>query len=146
MSDSQKKILDMLAKKKISVDEAQRLLSLIEPEEGRATKTPGGASGQKRNAKYLRVTIHPNPEAGAGAEGDRVNVRVPITLIRAGMKFTSLIPTDASDKVNEALREKGIDFDVRNLKEEDFEELLEALSDLEVDVQSGKEKVHVYVE
>ncbi|HEY55231.1 MAG TPA: DUF2089 domain-containing protein [Dehalococcoidia bacterium] len=145
MSDSQKKILDMLAKKKISVDEAQRLLSLVGSEEGGGAKS-GGASRPKRDAKYLRIVIQPNPGADDDADVARVNVRVPVTLIRAGMKFTSLIPEDASEQVNEALRKKGIDFDVRNLKEEDLEELLEALSDLEVDVQKGKEKVHVYVE
>jgi hypothetical protein len=145
MSDSQKKILDMLAKKKISVDEAQRLLSLVGSEEGGAAKD-GGASRPKGDAKYLRVVIQPNPGAEDDDEVTRVNVRVPVTLIRAGMKFTSLIPEDVSGKVNEALREKGIDFDVRKIKEEDLEELLEALSDLEVDVEKGKEKVHVYVE
>lgn len=144
MSDNQRRILDMLAEKKISVDEAQRLLSLIEPEGDTETKTPRGASEKKRDLKYFRIVV--NPKAGAGAEKERVNVRVPIKLIRAGMKLTSLIPAHASDQVNEALREKGIDFDVRNLKEEDFEELVEALSDLEVDVESGQEKVHVYVE
>jgi len=144
MSDNQKKILDMLAEKKISVDEAQRLLSLLEPQKDTEARTPGDTSGKKPNARYFRVVVE--PKAGAGAEVERVNVRVPIALIRAGMKLTSLIPAQASDQVNEALREKGIDFDVRNLKEEDFEELLEALSDLEVDVQSGQEKVHVYVE
>jgi len=73
-------------------------------------------------------------------------VRVPVALIRAGIKFTSLIPAEASDQVNEALKEKGIDFDVRNLKPEDLEELLMALHDFEVDIQNGQEKVHVYVE
>jgi len=142
MSDNQRRILDMLAEKKISVDEAQRLLSLIEPERDTETKTSRDTSGRKRNLKYFRVVVEP----GAGAAGERVNIRVPIALIRAGIKLTSLIPAHASDQVNEALREKGIDFDVRNLKEEDFQELVEALSDLEVDIQGGKEKVHVYVE
>jgi Fe-S-cluster formation regulator IscX/YfhJ len=145
MSDSQKKILDMLAKKKISVEEAERLLSLVGSGEGESAKS-GGSSRPKGDAKYLRFVIQPNPGAEDDAEVGRVNVRVPVTLIRAGIKFTSLIPDDVSGKVNEALREKGIDFDFRKVKEEDLEELLEALSDLEVDVQKGKEKVHVYVE
>jgi hypothetical protein len=89
----------------------------------------------------------PGPEHEHGGKGDRVNVRVPMTLIRAGMKFTSLIPPEARDKVTGALREKGIDFDMRNLKPEDLDELLEALSDLEVDVASSNgETVKVFVE
>ena len=69
-----------------------------------------------------------------------------MNLIRAGMKLTALIPPHAADKVNDALKEKGVNLDLRNLKMDDIEELVQALSDLEVDVQSGKEKVHVYVE
>jgi len=142
MSDRQKRILDMLAEKKISVDEAQRLLSLIGQEEDTGTKGPEESAGPKGKPKYFRVQVQ--PEAGSGK--DSVNVRIPIALIRAGMKLTSLIPAHASDQVNEALREKGVDFDVRNLKPEDFEELLAALTDLEVDIKGGREKVHVYVE
>ena len=140
MSDNQKRILDMLAEGKITADEAQKLLAAIGPG-GDETKSP-----PLSDAKYLRVTIHPDPDAPKGEDVKRVNVRIPISLIRAGIKFTSLIPADASDQVNEALKEKGIDFDVRNLKPEDLEELLMALHDLEVDIQNGKEKVHVYIE
>jgi hypothetical protein len=42
------------------------------------------------------------------------------------------------DKVNGALREKGINFDVRSVKSEDVEELIEALGDMEVDVVSAR--------
>ena len=151
MSDNQKRILDMLAEGKISADEAQKLLALIGPggDEAKAPPLPG-------SAKYMRVVVVPNPEgedvkgvnpeAAKGKDVKRVNVRVPVALIRAGIKFTSLIPADASEQVNEALKEKGIDFDVRNLKPEDLEELIMALHDLEVDIQNGKEKVRVYIE
>jgi Fe-S-cluster formation regulator IscX/YfhJ len=142
MSDNQRRILDMLAAGKISADEAQRLLAAI-GSGGDETKSTGGPT---RDAKYLRVIIQPNPEATKEEDVKRVNVRVPITLIRAGIKFTSLIPADASEQVNEALKEKGINFDVRNLKPEELEELILALHDLEVDVQKGKEKVRIYVE
>jgi hypothetical protein len=51
------------------------------------------------------------------------------------------------DKVNDALRDKGINFDVKSVKPEDIEELIGALGELEVDVESGHgEKVKVFVE
>jgi hypothetical protein len=84
-------------------------------------------------SQYLRVCMMPGPEHEHGDKADRVNVHVPMTLIRAPMKFTSLLPPEARDKVNGALHEKGIDFDMRNLKPEVMAGLLEALSDLEVD-------------
>jgi hypothetical protein len=142
MGDNQKRILDLLAEKKISVDEAQRLLSLTEPGKDTGTQGPEESAGSKDKPRYFRVQVQ--PEAGSGKES--VNVRIPMALIRAGIKLTSLIPAHASDEVNEALKEKGVDFDVRNLKPEDFDELVAALTDLEVDVRGGREKVHIYVE
>jgi len=142
MSDNQKRILDLLAEKKISVDEAQRLLSLTGSEKDTGAKGPDDTPAPMGKPRYFRVQVQ--PEDGSGKKS--VNVRIPMALIRAGMKLTSLIPANASDQVNEALREKGVDFDVRNLKPEDFEELVAALTDFEVDVKGGREKVHIYVE
>ena len=147
MTENTKKILEMLAQGKISTDDAYRLLNVLESEGGETGYNGKTGTAVKEKAKYLRVTVLPDPEAEHSGHVDRVNVRVPMSLIRAGIKLTSLIPPEARDKVNVALREKGIDFDVRSVKPEDIEELIGALSDLEVDVVSAKgEKVKVFVE
>src|SRR4030042_797778 len=101
MAENRKRILEMLAEKKISVDEAQRLLALLEPE---ADTGPRETRSGKEAPKYLRVTVTPTAEGGQG--GDRVNVRVPMSLIRAGVKFTSLIPPDVYKHVDDTLKEK----------------------------------------
>jgi Fe-S-cluster formation regulator IscX/YfhJ len=145
MNDSQRKILEMLADKKITVDEASRLLAAIDQPPKAEGRRAEGAQAATTKPKYLRVQIEPGAEGGS-TSAERVNVRVPLGLIRAGMKLTALIPSAAVGKVSEALSDKGIDLDLRSLKTGDLEQLLEALSDLEVDVQNGKEKVHVYVE
>jgi hypothetical protein len=146
MSENQKRILEMLANKKINADEAYRLLNALKTETGAPSGSGASGTTEKARAKYLRVSIQP----GSGHEHDddvgRVNVRVPLSLIRSGMKFTSLLPPEAREKVTGALHEKGIDFDMRNLKSEDLDEILEALNDLEVDVVSGKDVVKVFVE
>jgi len=146
MPENKKRILEMLADKKITVEEAERLLALIASEDAAGNAGPEGVPGRKGAPKYLRVEVRPGADAESSPEAERVNVRVPLNLIRAGMKLTALIPSQAAEKVRDALKEKGVDFDLRNLKMDDIEELVEALSDLEVDVESGKEKVHVYVE
>ena len=56
------------------------------------------------------------------------------------------MPSYAATKVNEALQSKGIDLDLRNVKDENTKQLISTLSDLEVDVQDGKQKVRIYVE
>jgi len=71
---------------------------------------------------------------------------VPMSLIRAGVKFTSLIPPDVYQHMDESLKEKGVNFDLRDIKPENIEELISALGDLQVDIHDGKESVRVYVE
>ncbi|PPD58546.1 SHOCT-like domain-containing protein [Dehalogenimonas etheniformans] len=148
MSDNRKKILEMLDAKKITVDEATKLLSAVDR---------GGSSFSDekpidqilnrvgRKIKYLRVLID-NPHSHHGETPEKVNVRVPVSLIRAGMKFTSLIPREAGDKVEEELRCRGINLNIKNIKDEDIDDLIEALSELEVDIDGGEGKVRVFAE
>jgi|WetSurMetagenome_2_1015567.scaffolds.fasta_scaffold1333383_1 hypothetical protein len=145
MSDSRTRILEMLAQNKITVDEAERLLTAIGTNEKVEEKTSSTTTLNGKMPKYLRVVIEPGPDCKNGEIVERVNIRVPMGLIKAGMKLTSLIPSNASDKMNEAMREKGVDFDLKNFKPEDVDELIAALSELEVNVD-GKEKVRVFVE
>jgi len=138
MKEERRKILDMLAEGKISVDEAERLLSaLISDEPGQDKKRE-----DKSRLKYLRVLVEPGPNS---AEGEKINIRVPIKLIRAGLKWAAFIPQNVQGKVDEALHEKGIDMDFSNLKPEDLEDLVTNLNDLKVDVE-GKEKIRIFCE
>lgn len=143
MSDTKKRILDLLEAGKINSEEAMKLLSAME-EGGSRESGEGGLSALKK-IKYLRVIIdNPNPKTD-NAPG-KVNVRVPVSLIRAGIKFTSLIPHDAANDVECALRKKGINLNLKNIKDEDVDELIEALRELEVDIDGGEGKVRVYAE
>jgi polyhydroxyalkanoate synthesis regulator phasin len=138
MNEERKKILDMLAEGKITADEADRLLSAI----SKNTQS-GNENSEKSGApKYIRVLVEPGSDSD---KSDRVNIRVPIKLIRAGLKFTSLIPKNAQDKVNQALNEKGIDLDLGKIRQEDLEELIQQLDDLTVNIE-GKETVKIFCE
>jgi hypothetical protein len=137
MSEETRKILEMLAEKKISVDDAEKLLAAVSAPAAEAA----AASGAK-GPKYLRVTVEPAP---GNKEGDRVNVRVPLNLVRAGLKFASFIPAQVRDKVNSELKEKGMAFDLNHFNPQDVEALLVHLNDLTVEVE-GKENVRVFCE
>lgn len=136
MSQEKKRILEMLSKNKITVDEAERLLS--------ALGDSGDGNGQPKTGspKYLRVQVEP---VGPKSEGERVNVRVPMNLIRAGLKWISFIPKEAQGKVKEALNEKGIEMDFNKFSPEDLEALVHNLNDLQVEVD-GQDKVRVFCE
>ena len=138
MSENQRKILDMLAEGKISVDEAEKLLSALESEDAGKEKEPA----TKGTSKYLRVVVNPGLNSKSK---EKVNVRIPINLIRAGLKWAAFIPKDARSKVNDALQEKGIEMDPFNIRPEDIEELISAMDELTVDVE-GSESVQIFCE
>jgi hypothetical protein len=139
MSEERKKILELLAGGKISVEEAEKLLAALAESEGEPFH---GKLKEGARLKYLRVVVEPGP----GSDKDeRVNIRVPIKLIRAGIKLASLLPNDVQGKVDEALKDKGISLDFSQINEENLEDIVESLRDLTVDVE-GKERVRIYCE
>jgi hypothetical protein len=133
MSDDRRRILKMVADGQITVDEAERLLTALG--EGPAAASAPATGGKL--PRYLRVVV----------EGDeRVNIRIPVALLRAGMKLGALLPEEARGKVGDALEEKGVSLDLGRMKPEDVDQLLRHLSDLEIDVDGGRETVRVYCE
>jgi hypothetical protein len=115
MSDERIRILRLVAEGKATPEEAERLLSAV----GKEVSVPAA----KGTPRYLRVTVD-------SSDGDKVNIRVPLALVRAGMKFSALVPREA----REQMEEKGID--LAALSTMDTEELIEALKELEVNVDS----------
>lgn len=143
MKRDRSRILKMLAKGKISVDEAERLLDAVGASAGEYQPAePAAVEGDKGTPrpKFLRVLVEEK-------DGDRVNVRVPLNLIRAGVKLRSLIPDSAAEKVNVALQRKGIRMDLGGLKSDAVDELIAQLGELTVDVEdSDGDKVRVFCE
>jgi len=137
MTYERKKILEMLSEGKITADEADRLLSAILRNDG----SDSGNGGYKE-PKYLRIMVEPGPKSKSP---DKVNIRVPLKLIRAGLKLAALIPKSAQTQVNNALHEKGIEMDFSQIKPEDLENIVKQLDDLTVDVE-GKESVRIFCE
>ena len=142
MSEERRKILDMLAEGKISVDEAEKLLAALSASDPVPKDTKSDPGADKAKPKYLRVTVEPGPDS---EKQEKVNIRVPMKLIRAGIKWAALMPKDVHSKVNDALHEKGIDMDFTKMTAKDIEDLVTNIDDLTVDVE-GKEKVRVFCE
>lgn len=124
MSRERAKILKMVAEGTVSPEEGEKLLERIESS-GSSTalaELPPAKNGERPPLKYLRVVVDGD---------DKINVRVPIALIRTGIKLTTLIPIHAS----EHLAEHGID--LSEFSDMGSDELMEALRELRVDVDSG---------
>lgn len=150
MNEHRRQILQMLSEGKISADEAERLISAMEaPPSSSAAFDTGSAAPAKPRPKYLRVVV--DSEDGGGHDGPtKVNVRVPMQLLRAGVRLASLIPAPALRRANDAMQEQGVPIDLSQIKPENLEELVEHLNDLTVDVDqkdaNSKVKVRVFCE
>jgi hypothetical protein len=141
MNEQRRQILQMLAEGKITADEAERLIDALEREQPESP--PGATSRPKPRPKYLRVVVIDN---SGGDEPSRVNVRVPLQLLRAGVRLTSLIPPQALKKLNTELDKSGVPIDLTQLKPQQLEELIEQLDDLTIDVDDADSKVQVFCE
>lgn len=137
MNDERPRILNMLAAGTITAQEAERLLDALQaaPEPGpaagqTAAEPPDGQpTGPRKNPKYMYVKVR-------STEGDNVDVKVPLALARAGLKLTSLIPPLAMAELGKHMGEQRVNIDFTNLKPDDIEELIEGLTEMEVNVDS----------
>ena len=141
MNDDRRSILQMLAQGQITADEAERLLAALDRTEPSAAPRPA-AAGAKVTPKYLRVAVDTEETDGP----TKVNIRVPMSLLRAGVRLTSLIPPQARDQVNAELAKNGVLFDISQVKPENLEDLIDQLNDLSVDVDQEKTKVRIFCE
>jgi hypothetical protein len=140
MNEQRKDILDMLAAGKITATEAEQLIAALERDQPPAASSP--ETRPKGKAKYLRVVV----DAVENGEAARVNVRVPLQLLRAGVKLAALIPPQALGKANAELSKSGVPFDLTQLKPEQLEALVDHLDEVTVEVDQSDAKVRVFCE
>lgn len=145
MSENRRQILEMLGQGKITADEAERLIAALEKEPASASAEPARGEVLKPRAKYLRVLVEAQDQHH-GSGQTKVNIRVPMQLLRAGVRLGALLPREARERANAAMRENGIDLDLNQIKPENLEELIEQLNDLEVNVDEDRAKVRVFCE
>jgi hypothetical protein len=140
MNEQRRQVLQMLAEGKITADEAERLIDAVGRE---LSELPSGvAPRQKPRPKYLRVLV----EDTSGGEPSRVNIRVPLQLLRAGVRLTSLIPPQAVTKLNAQLEKSGVPIDLAELRPQQLEDLIDQLDDVTIDVDDAESKVQVFCE
>ena len=145
MNEERRRILEMLSTGKITTEEADRLLAALGSQPGGGSAAATSESAVKGAPKYLRVMVE-EPHARNGKGPTQVNVRVPMQLLRAGVRLAGLIPAPALIQANEALHEQGVKLDLSQLKPENLEELVDQLTDLTVDVDDNGTKVRVFCE
>lgn len=144
MDGERRQVLQLLADGRVTADEAERLLATLDGgETALAVQERDG-----RPARYLRVQVEALDEGGP----IKVNLRVPIQLLRAGVKLVGVVPPQAQEYVNRALLDQGVPFDLTQIKPENLDEIIVQLRELTVDVDlaepggGGAVKVRVFCE
>ena len=139
MTEERMRILEMLSAGKLTADEADRLLDAIGGAAGVATAT------KVKSPKFLRVIVDAIDEDNH--KPVHINIRVPVLLLRAGVRLASFIPHGAQLKVNDELRKQGMDFDITQIKPENLNEIIDHLGDLQIDIdQPDDVKVRIFAE
>ncbi|UCF69029.1 MAG: hypothetical protein JSV80_07035 [Acidobacteriota bacterium] len=147
-----KQILEMLGEGKITTDDAKRLMEKLNSQA--SSEGPGGSAGEPADAPDATppVGARPSPRTGSSLpkylrvlvnshDGDEVNIRVPLKIVRAGLKLSTVLPQHAREKI----QEHGVD--LSNLSELDGDELIEALRELSIDVDaSNGDTVRIFCE
>lgn len=141
MSQERKQILQMLSEGRISADDAERLLDALGSDARNSdSDNPAGDSGKK--PKFLHVKVHSEP--GGHHKHENVDIKIPIMLMKAGLKLKSLVPEHARDKFSSHLSDHGINLDLDRMDSESIDQLLQTLTETSIDVDADHEKIRIF--
>ena len=161
MSEETRRVLDLLAQGKINVDEADRLLAAI----GLASTDPApptdaagagkrAAASETPSPKYLRISVTKARSWSGDDEGharrasmwpgsisgqDReVTIRVPVALVRNGMRLGAMIPGLTRADLHARLRERGVDVDLSKIDADTIDRLVREFGEMNLDIVSPR--------
>lgn len=148
MSDERRRVLDLLAQGKITVDEADQLLRALGSAAAPSQATPADAGASSadtsKKPRFIRIVVH-KPANGRESAED-VNIRIPIPMIKGGMRLGALIPGYWGERIASRMRERGMDVDFTNLDPNAIEAVFRELNEMGIDIDSPKGQVHITAE
>ena len=135
MSEETRKVLEMLSNGKVSVQEAEQLLQ--------AVIAPGQSADEKRaEPRYFRVLV--NKPAREGKKAEAVNIRVPMTVVRGGLRLSALFPGMLGKKKIQL--DNGTELDLSKIHYTDLEAMIKDIGELTVDVDGDDAQVRIRCE
>ena len=137
MSEETRQVLEMLSTGKVTVEEAQQLLNAV----GSGASATGSDDG-KTAPRYFRILV--NKPAREGKKAEAVNIRVPMTVVRGGLRLGALIPGMLSKKKIQLAN--GTELDLSKVTYTDLEAMIKDIGELTVDVDGGDAQVRIRCE
>lgn len=92
----------------------------------------------------MRIAV--NKSGRDGRRDKDVNIRVPMAVLRSGMRLGAIIPGFARDHMHARLREQGVDIDLTQIDPAMIESLLADLGEVNFDVNQGAEQIRITCE
>lgn len=154
-TDDTRRILDMLQAGKITVDEADRLIKALSSDRPAETATADAADtatdGRER-VRWIRINIQ-KPASDAGHKAKNMNIRVPIAIVKGGMRLGAIIGTFAGEKAARRMKAEGLDIDLAKISSDlsqmngpEFDEFLRSLNETNIEIDDGKSQVRITTE
>ncbi|MGH0052906.1 MAG: SHOCT-like domain-containing protein [Sphaerochaetaceae bacterium] len=139
MSEERVRILNLVSEGKLTPEEAEKLLQAMEKGTQQVKTTGEHQSGDVRG-KYLYIQVEPKE----GKSAERVSVKVPLALVKAGLNISKLIPKEAQETIRSTMQDSGIPFDFSDIDDQNLQEILEALEEMSIDVDTEESSVKVF--
>jgi SHOCT-like domain len=133
MSEDTRRVLEMLSQGKVTVQEAEQLLHAVAA--GEATEE------KKTEPRYFRILVNKPPRDGKKAEN--VNIKVPMTVVRGGLRIGALFPGMLARK--KVQLGNGTELDLSKVTYADLEAMIKDIGELTVDVD-GDAQVRIRTE
>ncbi|MFZ3266127.1 MAG: hypothetical protein WA172_19125 [Terriglobales bacterium] len=131
MSAETRKILEMLAEKKITAEEADKLLEKLSSPASAEAKPEEPSAAKPR---FMRIVVDRPGQ-------DQINVRMPLALMGTGNRILAVLPP----RVNEKLAELGIDLSAASAM--DPKDWASTLENMNIDIEKGSgKKVKIFCE
>jgi SHOCT-like protein len=132
MNEETRKVLEMLSSGKITVQEAEQLLQAV---------AAPVSDEKKAEPKYFRILV--NKPAREGQKAENVNIKVPMTVVRGGLRLTSVFPGLMGKKKIQL--DNGTELDLSKIHYADLEAMIKDIGELTVDVD-GDAQVRIRCE
>ena len=120
--------------------------NLGSPRPSRSSSEPDGLF-----VRWIRINIQ--KPANDGHKAKNVNIRVPIAVVKGGMRLGAIIGTFAGDKAARRMKAQGLDIDLAKISSDlsqmngpEFDEFLRTLHETNIEIDDGKAQVRITAE
>ena len=151
-TEDTRRILDMLSQGKITVDEADRLIKAMSTDRPADTAAAQKLSDSRQPVRWFRINIH-KPARDEAHKPKDVSIRVPIAVVKGGMRLGAIIATFAGEKAAQRMKERGLDLDLATINGDlsrmngtEFDTFMKSLEEMNIEIDDGKSQVRITAE